>query len=216
MTAARIPFLMGHSEIAALYGVKTQTSQLWRSNGVLAEPDLIASGNPYWLLSTAMWLRGQASREVDTERLHAYRAAHPQGYDEPDSTKLPIIVGIQEVARLCRVDSQAVSRWRYRGSIADADLVLSRSPLWLLDTILGDARRRERDLDPGYLQQLRAGKRSPQKPRGSRSGTPLAERQPLPPLPDARIFNPSEQREAMAFVRELLAGGFSVSVRARR
>lgn len=59
----RFPYLLGHGEIASLYGVERQTSQLWKTRGVLGEPDVVISGNPYWLLPTVLGLAEDGTRE---------------------------------------------------------------------------------------------------------------------------------------------------------
>ncbi|MHB9859082.1 hypothetical protein [Streptomyces sp. YIM S03343] len=71
MAEVRVLFLLGHAEIAFLFQVERQTSQPWRTEGTLDEPDLIASGKPYWLLSTVMRLGGEGDRTADRERLAA-------------------------------------------------------------------------------------------------------------------------------------------------
>lgn len=172
MAAGRIPYLLGHGEIAMLYEVKNQTSQAWKTRGVLGEPDVLASGNPYWLLGTVLDRLGAAGRAVSAERLAEYEASIPDGYQADEPSQLPIIVGIKEVARLLDVTPLTVGRWRDRGRIADEDLNLSKSPLWLLDTILADATRRERDVVAGEVERLREGEREPQRPRGRRGAPP--------------------------------------------
>lgn len=212
MAQARVPFLLGHAEIAFLFRVERQTSQKWRTEGVLQEPDLIASGNPYWLLSTVMRLDGEGDRRVDTKRLTAYRASIPLGCDVTDKEHLPVIVGIQEAARVLGRDAQAVSRWRNRRSIVAADLVLSGSPLWLLETVLVDAQRRQRAVVSAEVARLRGGQRVPQKPRGRRTGTPVTRPEQEQP-PAARIFSSADHLAAAEFLASTLAKGYSVVIK---
>ncbi|WP_395295264.1 hypothetical protein ACF9IK_18305 [Kitasatospora hibisci] len=214
MAAVRIPYLLGHAEIAGLFGVERQTSAKWRVDGTLGEPDLIASGNPYWLLVTVLNLDGHAGRRVTADRLRQYETKIPSGYSVKSRELLPVIVGIQEVARILGTDQQTVSRWRHRKRIAEADLVLSRSPLWLLDTITADATERGRGLVAEEIERLQAGKRASQKPRGRRAAT--EPRPPKKPLPKAQIFTSSEQEEAVAFVTEMLSEGHSTVIRPKR
>ncbi|MGW2721035.1 hypothetical protein [Streptomyces sp. NPDC001492] len=214
MAEVRVPFLLGHAEIAFLFHVERQTSQRWRTAGTLDEPDLIASGNPYWLLSTVMRLDGEGDRKADRERLATYKAGTPLGYDLEDKEHLPVVVGIQEAARVLGQDAQAVSRWRNRHKIAEADLLVSGSPLWLLDTILDDARQRQRPIVAFEVAALRTGQRAPQKPRGRRPSTPEAS-PPRQPPPPAQTFTSAEHIAAAEFLASALAQGYSVTIKPR-
>ncbi|MFH9573815.1 hypothetical protein ACH4MG_25120 [Streptomyces sp. NPDC017454] len=214
MAEVRVPFLLGHTEIAFLFHVKRQTSQRWRTAGTLDEPDLIASGNPYWLLSTVMRLDGEGDRKADRERLATYKAGIPLGYDPEDKEHLPVVVGIQEAARVLGQDAQAISRWRNRQRIAEADLFVSGSPLWLLETILDDARQRERTIVNFEVAALRAGQRAPQKPRGRRPSTPEAS-PPRQPPPAAQTFTSADHGAAAEFLASVLAQGYSVTIKPR-
>ncbi|MEU0490804.1 hypothetical protein ABZ249_16370 [Nocardiopsis sp. NPDC006139] len=215
MAQARVPFLLGHAEIAFLYRVERQTSQKWRSEGTLGEPDLIASGNPYWLLDTVLELNAEGDRPVDRERLAAYKAKIPGGYVLHDQDQLPVILGIQEVGRVLGRDAQAVSRWRNRQRIAEPDLVLSGSPLWLLETVIDDAHQRQRDLVSSEVSVLRAGQRSPQKPRGRRTA-PTVTRPSRESLPAARTFTSTDEAAAAEFLTSVLAKGYSVVIKPQR
>ncbi|MGW2871323.1 hypothetical protein [Kitasatospora sp. NPDC001225] len=214
MAAKRIPYLLGHREIAELFGIKSQTSAKWRVDGTLGDPDLVASGNPYWLLDTVLGLDGSAGRHVAEQNLHTYEAGIPGGYRASSRDHLPVILGIQEVAQVLGTDQQAVSRWRNRKRIAEADLVLSGSPLWLLDTITADARERGRRLVTEEVKRLQAGERTAQKPRGRRitAGPRPSKR----PLPAAQSFTSSEHDEAIAFVAEVLSEGHATVIRPKR
>ncbi|MCX2923628.1 hypothetical protein [Streptomyces sp. NEAU-W12] len=214
MAEVRVPFLLGHAEIAFLFHVERQTSQRWRTAGTLGEPDLIASGNPYWLLSTVMRLDGEGDRKADRERLATYKAGISLGYDLEDKEHLPVVVGIQEAARVLDQDAQAISRWRNRQRIAEADLVVSGSPLWLLETILDDARQRQRTIVASEVAALRAGQRAPQKPRGRRPSTPEASPPPLP-RPAAQTFTNADRGAAAEFLASVLAQGYSVTIKPR-
>ncbi|MGW1531091.1 hypothetical protein [Streptomyces aureus] len=214
MAEVRVPFLLGHAEIAFLFHVERQTSQRWRTEGTLDEPDLIASGNPYWLLNTVMRLDGEGDRKVDHERLETYKAAIPLGHDLQDKGQLPVVVGIQEAARVLGRDAQAISRWRNRQRIAEADLLVSGSPLWLLETILKDGRQRERTIVASEVTALRAGQRAPQKPRGRRLSPPKA-RPPRRSPPPAQTFTNDDHEAAVEFLISVLAQGLSVTIKPR-
>ncbi|MFG2716888.1 hypothetical protein ACGFW5_01055 [Streptomyces sp. NPDC048416] len=214
MAAARTPYLLGHAEIADLFGVARQTSQKWRVDGTLATPDVVASGNPYWLLDTVLRLDGHAGRQATAQRLEQYQAGIRGGYRVDDPRALPVIVGIKEVAQLLGTDQRGVSRWRNRKRIAEADLVLSGSPLWMLTTIEADAQERGRAIVPDELERLRSGERASQKSRGRRKTAP-----PQPakqPLPAARSFTSSEYDEVLAFVTETFSAGHGVTIRPTR
>ncbi|MEV7864689.1 hypothetical protein AB0P17_00960 [Streptomyces sp. NPDC088124] len=214
MAQVRVPFLLGHAEIASLYRVERQTSQKWRTEGALAAPDLIASGNPYWLLVTVLQLDGVGDRQVAQDRLTSYKASIPCGYDVQEEQDLPVVLGIQEVARVLDRDAQTISRWRNRRQIAEADLVLSGSPLWLLSSILNDAQQRQRTILLSEVELLSAGHRAPQKPRGRKQRATISQpsRKALPP---ARTFTSAEQTAAAEFLTAVLAEGHSVIIEPR-
>ncbi|MET9950552.1 hypothetical protein ABZ135_03260 [Streptomyces sp. NPDC006339] len=212
MAQARVPYLLGHAEIASLFQIERQTSQKWRAEGTLPEPDLVASGNPYWLLTTVLSLGGGGDRQVDGRQLDAYKAAISHGYVPRVDEQLPVIIGIQEVARVLGRDAQAVSRWRNRRRIAEPDLVLSGSPLWLLETLIADAHQRQRSVVPAEIALLRAGQRAPQKPRGRRSGNPTV-RPPKAVAPAARTFTSDEQATAVEFLESVLTQGYAVVIK---
>jgi hypothetical protein len=215
MAAARVPYLLGHAEIANLFGVERQTSRKWRTDGTLPEPDLVASGNPYWLLSTVLRLEGTGARRVTADRLEAYRSSFPHGHELQARDELPPIVGAKEASLVLGRDAQTIARWRDRDQIAPADLVLSGSPLWLLDSLLADARRQGRDIDGQELQLLLAGHRPGQRPRGRPPAVQTGRKVPQS-LITSRAFTSEQQDEAVAFLHELLSAGFTVVIRPQR
>ncbi|WP_207620739.1 hypothetical protein [Streptosporangium minutum] len=158
-------------------------------------------------------ISGVGDRRIDEGQLGAYKASSPHGYALQDDEQLPAILGIQEVGRVLGRDAQAVSRWRNRRRIAEADLVLSGSPLWLLETILADAQRRQRPVVTAEIAMLRAGQRAPQKPRGRRSSNPPVVRPPQEVLPAARTFTSADQAAAVEFLASVLAQGYSVVIK---
>lgn len=215
MAQVRVPYLLGHAEIASLFQIERQTSQKWRTEGTLPDPDLVASGNPYWLLTTVLHISGDGERQISWQQLTDYKASIPNGHEVQDTELLPVILGIQEVGRVLGKDPQAVSRWRNRRRIAEADLVLSGSPLWLLETILADAGQRQRTIVSAEVAKLRAGQRTPQKPRGRRTRTPAAP-SPQGPLPAARTFAAADQAAATDFLASVLTQGYSVVIKPQR
>ncbi|MGW4967254.1 hypothetical protein ACWEPL_59430 [Nonomuraea sp. NPDC004186] len=209
----RVPYLLGHTEIAFLFRVERQTSQKWRTEGTLPEPDLIASGNPYWLLETVLRISGTGDRRVDEKQLKAYKDTVPHGYVPQEGEQQPVILGIQEVGRVLGRDAQSVSRWRNRQRIAEADLVLSGSPIWRLETILADAQHRQRPVVTAEIAMLRAGQRPLQKPRGRRSRKPTVVSPPQELLPAEQTFTIADQDAAVKFLASVLAQGYSVVIK---
>ena len=216
MGKKRFPYLLGHAEIAALYGVERQTSQLWKTRGVLGEPDAVISGNPYWLLSTVLELAADGSREYLPERLQEYKAGIDGGYEVDNAAELPDIVGLKEIPWVFGKKYMDVYQWRVRRSFVVEDVVISGSPLWLLDTVLEDAEQRGRATVQEGIDRIRAGEREQIKPRGRK---PSAEPKPTPPpLPETRTFRAGEHsaEDVAVFAAELLEAGISLTVRPKR
>ncbi|MFE0642796.1 MULTISPECIES: hypothetical protein [unclassified Streptomyces] len=216
MAKKRFPYLLGHAEIAFLYGVERQTSQLWKTRGVLGEPDAVISGNPYWLLPTVLGLSEDGSREVDAQRLKEYKAQIASGYQVDNPADLPDVVGLKEIPWIFGKKYMDVYQWRVRKSFAPEDALVSGSPLWLLETVLADAEDRGRATVQEGIDRIRAGEREQIKPRGRK---PSAEPKPTPPpMPEARTFTPGEHtaEDVAAFAAELLEAGFSLTVRPKR
>lgn len=216
MAEKRFPYLLGHAEIAFLYGVERQTSQLWKTRGVLGEPDVVISGNPYWLLPTVLGLAEDGSREVEARLLKEYKAQISGGYEVDDPADLPSIIGLKEIPWVFGKKYMDVYQWRVRKSFAPEDAMISGSPLWLLDTVLQDADHRGRATVQEGIDRIRAGEREQIKPRGRK---PSAEpKPPPPPLPEARTFRPGEHtaQDVAAFAAELLDSGLSLTVRPKR
>ncbi|MEV0735420.1 hypothetical protein AB0I51_05520 [Streptomyces sp. NPDC050549] len=216
MTKKRFPYLLGHAEIAFLYGVERQTSQLWKTRGVLNEPDAVISGNPYWLLPTVLGLAQDGTREHLPERLKEYKAGIDGGYEVDDAAELPDVVGLKEIPWVFGKKYMDVYQWRVRRSFATEDAMVSGSPLWLLDTVLKDAEQRGRGTVQEGIDRIRAGEREQIKPRGRKTS---AEPKPTPkPVPEARTFRPGQDsvEDVAAFAAELLNSGFSMTVRPKR
>ncbi|MER6010149.1 hypothetical protein [Streptomyces bluensis] len=216
MAKKRFPYLLGHAEIAFLYGVERQTSQLWKTRGVLGEPDTVISGNPYWLLSTVLGLAEDGTRVYMPDRLNEYKAGIDGGYEVGDPAELPDIIGLKEIPWIFGKKYMDIYQWRVRRSFAPEDAMISGSPLWLLDTVLQDAEERGRATVQEGIDRIRAGEREQIKPRGRK---PSAEPKPTPPpLPEARTFRPGEHtsQDVAAFAAELLDSGLSLTVRPKR
>ncbi|WP_160051750.1 hypothetical protein [Nocardiopsis sp. FR26] len=215
MAQAGVPYLVGHAEIAFLFQVARQTSQKWKTDGTLPRPDVVVSGNPYWLLTTVQRIEGSGGRKISAERLNAYKASIAVGYEVDQVDQLPVIIGAQETARLLGTTPQTIARWRSRHTLPEADLTLSGSPLWVLESILADARNRDRSVDKQEVHRLRAGERPPQKPRGHppRTSSPGS---PRMLLPQGRAFAREEHHEAVKFLQELFDAGHAVLIRPKR
>ncbi|WP_149183331.1 hypothetical protein [Streptomyces sp. TRM49041] len=216
MAAKRFPYLLGHGEIAFLFGVERQTSQLWKTRGVLGEPDVVISGNPYWLLPTVLSLAEDGARDVSPERLKEYKAGIAGGYEVGDAADLPDVVGLKEIPWIFGKKYMDIYQWRVRGSFVTEDASISGSPLWLLDTVLHGAEQRGRAVVQEGIDRIKAGEREQIKPRGRK---PSSEPKPTPPpLPEARTFRPGEHsaEDVAAFAAELLKGGFALTVRPKR
>ncbi|WP_248960915.1 hypothetical protein [Sphaerisporangium perillae] len=213
MGVERIPYLLGHSEIARLFDVAPDTPQLWRKRALLGDPDVVISGKPYWLLSTVLALAKPGQRDVPPGRLDEYKASIPNGYFAQVLAEPPSLIGIKELAWIFGKKHTDISQWRNRGTLAPPDLTLSGAPLWLLDTILLDAERRNRTIAAEALESVRRGDREQIKPRGQRDALV---RDSDETLSTARTFTNSESAAAIVFVRHLFRAGYEVEVRPYR
>ncbi|GAA3825978.1 hypothetical protein GCM10022226_53410 [Sphaerisporangium flaviroseum] len=210
MGVERIPYLLGHSEIAQLFDVAPDTPQLWRKRALLGDPDVVISGKPYWLLSTVLALARPGQRDLPPGRLEEYKASIPNGYSPQVLEGPPPLIGIKELAWIFGKKHTDISQWRSRGTLTPPDLTLSGAPLWLLNTILSDAERRGRAVAAEALERVRRGDREQIKPRGQRDALVGNSDETLP---SARTFRNSESAAAVAFVRHLLRVGYEVEVR---
>lgn len=212
MGIARIPYVLGHHEIARLYGVARDVPQLWRKRSLLGEPDLVVSGNPYWLLPTVLALAEPGHRKVDPKALADYKRGFKCGYSTQVLEEPPSLIGLQEVSWIFGKKTSAIGQWRNRGTLAPPDLNLSGSPLWCLNTILMDAEQRGRSVSAEAVERIRGGERAQPKPRGR----VRAAEEPHHPLPPRQIFSSNEGPAALRFVRSVLNAGHAVEVRPRR
>lgn len=212
MGTRRIPYLLGHHEIARLFGVARDVPQLWRKRSSLGQPDVVISGSPYWLLPTILALAKPGHREIDPQRLADYKAGIPGGYIAQNLDDTFPLIGIQEVAWIFDKQPSAIGQWRNRGTLASPDLVLSGSPLWHVETILADAQRRGRPVSTEAVTRIRAGEKA--EPKTRRRDRLAAERQLALPAP--RVFTSDQRSAATSFVQNVLDAGHVVEVRPQR
>lgn len=211
MGTERVPYLLGHAEIAQLYGVRPQTPQGWRKRGILDDPDVVISGNPYWLLPTVLALKKVGRREVTKPLIEAYNATIPGGYSASQSEELPPIVEMAEVAWIFGKTYATINQWRNRRNLAQPNLLVSGSPLWLLETVLADAEHRGRSVSDEAVERIRRGHREGPKPRGPQRTTTSASAEELP-LPPPRDFGSTDAADAVIFIEQVLDAGHLVRV----
>jgi hypothetical protein len=181
------PYLAGAREFAELYGVKPLQVSQWIGRGVLDyEHAVVLSGSPYWLLRFARDFGQSAARPRDLYEQVLERLVAEQDPARwiADVSGVPPLVGLQEGKALFGLSNTVVLGQQSRiGRPAQADYYLSGSPLWLLDTLVGQAeglRAQARTLawevDPRVEAALRAGRYdgpgSVIKPRGRVGNAP--------------------------------------------
>jgi hypothetical protein len=142
MTERLKPYLVGHQEFAALYGVEPQMVSQWLapSRAVLDPATaIVVSGVRYWPLGFACRFGSMTPRPKVLNVLYKDRLMAQQGVGwEADSRdQLPPIVGQQEIITLFGLPSQGTLATRIAtGNFPAGDWLLSGSQLWLLDTVL--------------------------------------------------------------------------------
>ncbi|MGP3912991.1 hypothetical protein [Nonomuraea sp. 10N515B] len=209
MSTERIPYLLGYQEIAQLFRVARDTPLLWRKRSLLADPDLVVSGSPYWLLPTVLALTKSGHRQIDPQALDHYKSAVTGGYVASGVEQLPILIGIQEVSWIFDKTPSAISQWRNRGTLPEPRLTLSGSPLWTLENILSDANRRNRPISEKAVARIRSGERAQLRRRQDtdrQAGEP--ETDPAP-----QSFTCQESSAATRFLESALIAGFTVEIR---
>jgi hypothetical protein len=150
---------------------------------------VVLSGSPYWL----MWFARDFGQSTPRPKeLHGHvleRLIAEQGPAQwvTDVAEMPPMVGLQEGAALFGLSNTVVLGQQARvGRSAQADYYLSGSPLWLLDTLVGQAeglRAQARtlawEIDPQVEVALREGVYDGPgtviKPRGRAANTPPRE-----------------------------------------
>ncbi|MFJ9617824.1 hypothetical protein [Streptomyces noursei] len=166
----RKPYLVGHQEFAALYGVEPQMVTQWLapSRGVLDPATaIVVSGVRYWPLGFACRFGKTTPRPKLLDVRFRERLIAEQGAGwEPDlGDELPPIVGQHEIIELFHLSSQGTLATRIaQGGFPEQDWQLSGSRLWLLDTVIAavpelraSARSVPWEVDEKVEAALRAG-----------------------------------------------------------
>ncbi|MFF9478056.1 hypothetical protein [Streptomyces sp. NPDC014733] len=134
------PYLVGHQEFAALYGVKPQMVAKWLTRGVLdSATAIVISGVRYWPLGFAARYGATTPRPkpVDVQAKERLIAQQGEGWEADLGEELPPIVGQREIVQLFRLPAQGnLSTAIAAGRFVDSDWKLSGSQLWLLDTVI--------------------------------------------------------------------------------
>ncbi|MEU5434519.1 hypothetical protein AB0G73_14245 [Streptomyces sp. NPDC020719] len=144
------PLVVGRHEFAKLYRVGVTTvSNGWVHRGDLSYEDAaIVSGKPFWPGGLAVAFAnppGSSSRQLDQEALAELEREQGATFRPASKGELPTLVGLQEYAELFGVTQQVVALARRRTLAGEgvmlppSDYLLSSSPVWLLDTVLGGA-----------------------------------------------------------------------------
>jgi hypothetical protein len=168
--AASKPYMVGHQEFAALYGVEPQMVGQWLSPSRAAlDPAtaIVVSGVRYWPLGFACRYGNTTTRfkQVNVRVKERLIAEQGEGWVADTRDQLPPIVGQQEIIELFHLPAQGnLATAIATGRFPEADWLLSGSPLWLLDTVIEavpalreSARSLPWDLDETVAEALRAG-----------------------------------------------------------
>ncbi|WP_406172266.1 hypothetical protein [Streptomyces sp. NBC_00996] len=141
MTASK-PWLVGHQEFAALYGVEAKRVAKWLSPS-LATLDpataIVVSGVRYWPLGFACRYGNTTPRfkQIHMRVKERLIAEQGEGWEADSRDQLPPIVGQQEIIELFHLPSQGnLATAIATGRFPEADWLLSGSRLWLLDTVI--------------------------------------------------------------------------------
>ncbi|MFE7117516.1 hypothetical protein ACFU99_19085 [Streptomyces sp. NPDC057654] len=166
----RKPYLVGHQEFAALYGVAPQMVGQWLSpsRGALDPATAtVVSGVRYWPLGFAVRYGTTTPRfkQVDLRVKGQLIAEQGEGWMADLGEKLPPIVGQHEIIQIFHLPAQGnLSTAVASGRFADSDWLLSGSQLWLLDTVIDavpalreSARSVPWEVDESVVASLRDG-----------------------------------------------------------
>ncbi|MFE2179042.1 hypothetical protein [Streptomyces sp. NPDC059455] len=166
----RKPYLVGHQEFAALYGVEPQMVGQWLapSRRVLDPATaIVVSGVRYWPLGFACRFGKTTIRPklLNVRYKEQLMAVQGEGWEADSKDQLPPIVGQHEIIELFHVPSQGTLATRIaQGSFPEEDWLLSGSRLWLLDTVIeavpvlrASARSLPWEVDEKVAAALRAG-----------------------------------------------------------
>ncbi|MFE0190736.1 hypothetical protein [Streptomyces sp. NPDC058989] len=170
MYGLKKPFLVGHQEFAALYGVEAQMVGQWLAPGRrVLDPAtaIVVSGVRYWPLGFACRFGKTTSRPKLLNVRYKERLIKEQGegWEADLGDELPPIVGQHEIIELFHLSSQGTLATRIaQGSFPHEDWLLSGSRLWLLDTVIeavpelrASARSVPWEVDATVEAALRAG-----------------------------------------------------------
>jgi hypothetical protein len=134
------PYLVGHQEFAALYGVRPQMVSQWLSRGVLDPATaIIVSGVRFWPLGFAARYGTLTPRfkQVNVRVKERLMAEQGEGRETYLGEELPPIVSQHEIIQLFRLPAQGnLAQTIATGRFPAHDWLLSGSRLWLLDTVL--------------------------------------------------------------------------------
>lgn len=140
--AARKPYLVGHQEFAALYGVEAQMVSQWlHPSRAALDPAtaIVVSGVRYWPLGFARRF-GQTTpkpKTLNVPYMEQLIAEQGEGRVADSVDQLPPIVGQQEIIELFHLPAQGnLATTIASGRFPDEDWLLSGSRLWLLDTVI--------------------------------------------------------------------------------
>ncbi|MBT2366184.1 hypothetical protein J7E88_12910 [Streptomyces sp. ISL-10] len=164
------PYLVGHQEFAALYGVEPQMVGQWLSpSRRTLDPAtaMVVSGVRYWPLGFAVRYGTTTTRfkQVDIRVKERLIAEQGEGWEADLGEELPAIVGQQEIIQIFHLPSQGnLATAITTGRFPPHDWLLSGSPLWLLDTVLdavpelrASARSLPWEVDEAVVAALRDG-----------------------------------------------------------
>ena len=164
------PYLVGHQEFAALYGVEPNMVGQWLSPSRRAlDPAtaIVVSGVRYWPLGFAARYGTTTPRfkQVDVRVKERLIAEQGEGWEADLGDELPPIVGQQEIVELFHLPAQGnLATALASGRFPRPDWELSGSPLWLLDTVLdavpelrASARTVPWEVDEAVVAALRSG-----------------------------------------------------------
>ncbi|MFD8379121.1 hypothetical protein ACFV2X_11385 [Streptomyces sp. NPDC059679] len=136
------PYLVGHQEFAALYGVEPGMVGQWLSPSRRAlDPAtaIVVSGVRYWPLGFAARYGTTTPRfkQVNVRVKERLIAEQGEGWEADLGDELPPIVGQQEIIQIFHLPAQGnLATTIATGRFPHRDWLLSGSPLWLLDTVL--------------------------------------------------------------------------------
>lgn len=136
------PYLVGHQEFAALYGVEPGMVGQWLSpSRRVLDPTtaIVVSGVRYWPLGFAARFGTTTPRhkQVNVRVKERLVAEQGEGWMADLGDELPPIVGQHEIIQIFHLPAQGnLATTIATGRFPNQDWLLSGSMLWLLDTVL--------------------------------------------------------------------------------